>query len=368
MAIEQRIDDYSYIIVRVNAARAKLLRAEQLDDLAKSPTTEEFKQKLATYYRDLTADAINNSKDLENTLYDALFKYLNLILYNAPHECQEFLVQYIEKYAFMNLKTLLIGKILKKEPREIKERIYHPIERLLKTDGIMDDALKATSMEGVIYQYKRTRYGQIMKDIMSQYSKNQEIFFIYSGFDKAYIENLNMLLLFHEHWSHARNEFLRIFIGTLTDFFNLVTCIRAQLNHFDWQEIKRITTPVQLYYKVFFNDFEQLFALKEDTVKIIDTLKKIALRYPEGYRFTNYLSPDKIMVGLRQFYYNVLLSDIRRHRFESGNELADIIAFMVEKEAEIENLITIFEGIKNQADLGFIQNFLKIKGEKTSIG
>lgn len=361
LAISERIDNYAYILVRITAARGRLLRVDQLEDLTKCVSVDDFKLKLASSKQDMSAETINNSKDLEKAFQDVLFDYINLIINNAPHECQEFVMQYIEKYAIENLKALVVGKILSTSESELKERIFFPVERIMRTEKTILEALRHAELEQVLYIYKRTRYGELLKDIVSQYEKTREVFFVYALLDKHYIENLNLMLLYHTHWSHASRDFVKIFVGTLTDFYNLVCAIRGQMNDFTQTEIRIITTPAQFHYRVYYDDFNTLYKQGSDKEKIAEILKNILRRYPCGAKYTDIISPDRIMRSLRQFYYRVLLTQVRKNRFEQGQELGGIIAFLIEKEAELDNLVTIFEGVKNNIDPETIRSFLRLK-------
>ncbi len=348
-------------MVRITAARGKLIRAEQLTDLSKCTSIEEFKLKLVGFQSDTSADIMNSSKDLERTFHDVFFKYINLIIYNAPHECQEFVIQYVEKYAIDNLKTLIVGKILDMNEKDLKERIFFPIEQIMKTEALIAEAVKHAKMENVLYLYKHTKYGELLKDIVSQYEKTREIFFIYALLDKYYIENLNLMLIYHAHWSRSNKDFIRIFVGTFTDFYNLVCAIRGQINGLNQAETRIIRVNAQFEYKVYYDDFTRLYSQGSDREKIVNVLKDILRRYPCGNEFVDLLSPDRIMTSLRQFYHNVLIKQVRLHRFEPGHELGEVIAFLLEKEAEIDNLITIFEGVKNNIEPQTIKSNLRLR-------
>ncbi len=361
MAIVEHIDDYSYVMVRVVAARGKIIRAEQLADLIKCTSLEEFKQKLAGFQSELSAEAINSSKDLEHTLQDTFFKYINLIIYNAPHECQEFVTQYIEKYVIDNLKTLVVGKILNMNEKDLNERINFPIERIMKTEGLITEAVKHANLEKMLYLYKSTKYGLMLKDLVSQYTKTKEIFFIYALLDRYYIDNLNSMLIHHVHWSNIDKDFARIFVGTLTDFYNIVCAFRGQVNGFSQAEIRIIRTSAQFEYKVHEDDFNRIYSQGPDREKIVGVLKDILSRYPGGGGYVGLISSERIMSSLRHFFYNIFLRQERLLRFEPGHELGEVLAFLLEKEAEIDNLITIFEGVKNNIEPQKINSVLRLR-------
>jgi vacuolar-type H+-ATPase subunit C/Vma6 len=348
-------------MVRVVAARGKIIRAEQLADLIRCTSIEEFKQKLAGFDLDLPADAISNSKDLEKTFHDIFFKYINLIIYNAPHECQEFVIQYIEKYAIDNLKTLVVGKILDMDEKDLEEHINLPVERIMKTEGLITEAVKHAKLEKMLYIYKQTKYGALLKDLVSQYTKTKEIFFIYALLDRYYIENLNFMLIHHAHWSNIDKNFAKTFVGTLTDFYNIMCAFRGQINGFSQAEIRIIKTPVQFEYQVHDDDFNRLYSQGSDREKIVGVLKDILSRYPGGGEYVGLISPDRITTSLHQFFYNIFLRHVRLLRFEPGHELGEVLAFLLEKEAEIDNLITIFEGVKNDIEPQTINSMLRLR-------
>jgi len=358
MAINEVIDDYAFILVKLAAAKERMIKLDRLMDLTMSKDLDDFKLRLSRDQEDLPADIIKNSKDLEESFRDIFFNYIHMMIHDAPRSCQLFVFTFVQKYETDNLKNLIVGKIANIEEKSIKERIIFQVETILHTDKIIKDALKAGSLEEIIYLYRKTQYYDILRELGNRYKTTKEVFFIHALLDQYYIKLFNQFLHKRVHGGREYGEILKFFVGTLTDFYNLSMVIRGLSYAFEWSEVELLLTTATETFKVKIDDIKRIHKIGDNKEEIVNELKKFGARYPGGDKLVSLIYPDRIVQSLKKFYFNMQLLHLKSFKFQKGNEISQVIAFLLRKEMEIDNLVTVFEGIKNDFDRISLKEYL----------
>jgi vacuolar-type H+-ATPase subunit C/Vma6 len=358
MSVNEIIDDYAYVLVRLAAAKDRMISFNKFLDLINSKNIEEFKTKLVTIEKDLPAEVIRNSKDLEASCRDIFFNYVHMLIHNAPRLCQVFILYYIQKYEVENLKTVIVGKVANINDTAVKERINFQIENIMHTEKLINDALHAAKFEDILYIYKSTQYYPVLREIMNRYNSTNEVFFIYALLDRYYIRNFNRLLVDGFHWTKQQKDVIRFYIGTLSDYYNLSMVFRGMNYEFEWSEVELILTLSSETYKIKLDDIKQIHENRNSPAKIGDLIKKFVKRYPNGADLVTIIDPTHIINSLKMFFFNIQTRYLKSKKFASGYELGKVILFLIQKEAEIDTLVTIFEGIKTDYDRESIKQYL----------
>ncbi|MHA1999307.1 MAG: V-type ATPase subunit [Promethearchaeota archaeon] len=361
MEIHEYNETYAFVLVKIASARSKTIKPRSMDILIDSKNIDDFKRKLSEMYADTPADLLTSSKDLEQTFHQVFFKYGMNIVKNAPKECQEFLIKYFQKYEVENLKNLLISKLVNVDSSSVKENLFFEVEKMLKTSKLMIRALKSETIEEIIYMYRNTRFHKIIHEIEERYNHTHEVFFVYSLLDKFFIEDFNGLLERHHKWTRSQRDLISFFIGTLTDYYNLSTVFRSINHDFSWNEIELVITSESLFHKITLRDLKSIFEKRKEPNAVAafqEILVRIARRYQYGSNFEEIFQNSRYVPSLKQFYYNIQLKETNSLRFKGEHGIGEVIMFIIKKEIEIDNLVMIFEGIKNKFDREEIREFL----------
>ncbi|HME54505.1 MAG TPA: V-type ATPase subunit [Candidatus Lokiarchaeia archaeon] len=359
MAESEIFDDYTYVLVKIAAAKGALIDRQKFLELADSKNLEEFKSKLASMQKDLSSEIIHTSKDLEGSCRSVFFNYIQKIVQNCPFTCQTFVKYFLQKYQIENLKTVLAGKIANIDEMTLKERINFQIETIFHSERLIRDALHVAKFEDVVFLYSRTPYHEILREIQKRYEGTKEIFFIYALLDRYYIRILYKTIE-DNRWSQEELDVIKMYSGTLADFYNLSMVLRGINHNFEWNEIEVLLTGPNETYKIKHDDLKVIHRIGKDSTKIADELKNLGKRYSGGGAFVFSIDPAHVINSLKKFYFHIQLSFLKKRMLNEGYEFAQIIAFILRKEAEIDNIITILEGIKTETDRETIKEYLLI--------
>lgn len=358
MEIQEYIDTYAYVLVRIAAAKAKAVTLDDMNNLIGCSSIESFKQALAEIDEDITIDILNSSKDLEKTLHQVFFKYAAIIIKNSPRECQEFMVKYMQKYEVENLKDIVVAKLVSLDSQSIREGIYYQVEDMLKTTRNLENALNAENLDELIYWYRKTPYHGILHEIQDRYNKTHEIFFVYAFLDKFYIDDFNLLLDQHSRWNRGAGKIIKFFVGKFTDFYNLSTTIRAIDYNFTWDELELLLSIHENERLVSKQSIKELFSIGPNMHGLTRKLKEIVKAYQLGQNLTGIISEDRLIHSLKNFYFCLYRAFTHSLKFKQDHELCDVIMFIIKKEIEIDNLVTIFEGIKNNYERKKLKKYI----------
>ncbi|MHA1369857.1 MAG: V-type ATPase subunit [Promethearchaeota archaeon] len=359
MPLQEIQDNYAYVLVKLAAARSRILTWPQLKSLIEARNLPEFNSIISSFNLDLPSELIARSQDFEKAFYHSFFNSFREIIKNAPSECIDVIEKYMMKYEIENLKNLIIGKLVDIDANVIRDRLYFELEELLKTEKIIKFALDAKTIEEVIYLFRNTPYHRILHEIENRYRALNEIFFLYSLLDKYFIDSFNSILKFQRgSWPATRKQLIRNFVGIETDYYNLSTIFRGLNHNFSWEEIEIIISNKNAFFQVKLQDLKDIFHAKGDIEATMKILYKIASRYRFGSNLIQILDESMIVHSLKIFFYNLKLKLTKLFKMNDENELSNLLEFIIREEAEIENLVMIFEGIKYDFDRDLLRKFL----------
>ncbi|MHA1792186.1 MAG: V-type ATPase subunit [Promethearchaeota archaeon] len=362
MELQSSIGTSAYIIIKVAAAKNKLINKNQFLELASSENIEQYKEKLVEIEKDISSTVVESSKDLEKTLYQIFFNYASTLIKYSPKDCQYVLINYIQKYEIENLKNLLIGKLVNIDYGTINERLFYEIEEILHTEKLIKTAMKVSTIEEMIYLYRATEYHDILHEIETRYRRTKEVFFIYAYLDRYFVDNLGSSLPVHKYMDPSNESFfVGLIIGTLVDFYNISTIMRAAFHEFTWEEVEILLTSSNSFYKVKMNDLKNLYEISRDNERCYEAFKKICLRYPSGQKYVDIIEKKILLHSLKKFYFNIRAYHSKLMKIKNLFDIGNILMFLMEKETEIQNLVTIFEGIKNDIPRKELENYLIYK-------
>jgi len=358
MSDNELMNEYAYVLVKATAAKSKLLKPAQLQDLLQAGSVQEFKSRFASIQRDISVDEIENSSDLEATFHDIFFRYMATLFKMAPYELQVLLGAYLQRYEVENLKNLLVSKIVTIEPDTFMTRQYQQVDKILHLSEIARNALQVKTIKEVVFLYQRTKYGEVLREIESRYEKTKEIFFIYALLDKFYIDELRGTSSTSEQLLGTQEYAISNFTGVLVDMYNVTIVLRGFQTHLEWDEIEVfLTAPVDMF-KVSKDDLKAIFDAAGDRQKTADLLLSLSKRYSGGAKFVARIDPDLGLISIDHFFRRVSLAYLN---YDQGSEIGVVMSFVVQKEIEVENLVTIYEGIKQEFDRDELKRLLLLE-------
>nr|MDO8118352.1 V-type ATPase subunit [Candidatus Sigynarchaeota archaeon] len=364
MATSQLFDDYAYVSVKVVSAKSKLLKPHHVLELLSAGTVTEFISRFTTMQKtlnELVPEQVHNSTDLERTLRDAFFKYMVMLVNHSPEECAGLLIQYLQKYEIENLKTLLASKIVNLDATALRDGLYFQVEAMLHSDKIIRGAMNAQTLEEIIYLYRKTSYHDVLHDVETRYKKTNELFFVYAILDRFYIENLSRYYQAHEH-AFKNHAIFERFIGLLIDVYNITMVVRSVNHGFEWREAEILLVPDNAASKVGIKQLHGLHEIGPDPEGMERKIRSIIGSHAWTKPYTSLIIQERIGHSLKSYLYVSLLKacqiPIRNDSSTAESSLARVLSFVIRKEMEIENILTIFKGVQHGFDVNMIKKYL----------
>ncbi len=365
MESSQHFNDYAYVSVKLAAARTKLIKPQQMSDLLNSGNMTEFMSRMMNAQkisREFSTDAIINSNNLEKTLRDVFFQYMAMFVNHSPAECALLLVMYLQKYEVENLKNLVVSKLVNLDAATLRNNLFLQVETILRTEKVLGVAINAKNLEELIYIYRKTRYHDILHDVEIRYKNTNEIFFVYAILDRFYFETLRRYFDDHPRTRDRDDEFLRRFIGLLIDVYNITMVLRGVNFDFDWRETEFLLVPNKSVSKVSVELLSEMHEIGQDPERMESKIKTAVENHSWAKKFARLITHERLGHSMKSFQFNALLKMfhhvIRTDSSTSQSKFAAILSFMIRKEMEIENIMTIYKGIRNGFASSVIKNYL----------
>ena len=337
---------YAYPNAKVRAMKAMLLSSDNYRSLLNTETFEEVLNVLqVTNYSKSLAE--NSSAEisipiLTGILYKSLFQDYEKVINSVVGNIRSFFILLYQKYELINLKTILRGICGNVEPEYVAPLIL-PTERytLFSKEallGFRDVPDIIEHLQGTFFQYP-------LNLAFRRFEEEHEFFPLEMALDLHYYHTLwdSIKKLPEQETGIAR----RIF-GMVIDILNISWIIRfKEQYHFSPEEILNYT--IQHGHVLTFRDRQQLS--KAENPKEI-------LTYLEGTPYGKTLAGDEPLNTLHVVLSRYLVIQLRK--FFSGNpfQIGVILGYLLLKEFEISDIITIAEAKKYGFSLEQSQHYV----------
>jgi vacuolar-type H+-ATPase subunit C/Vma6 len=260
-------------------------------------------------------------------LKEKLITVLHKIIRNSPIDFQRFFVVYLLKFEIENIK-LLVKSIYKKLGNE-EIKLHESVEQLLGRIATFKEASAATDLTALITILQKLPYGNLIREAFTTFERENYSFFYFDLFlDLKYLEELWST---HQKLNRSNRRIAREFIGLETDCYNLEVVLRARNLKMD---------PPLIYKMISSKNYHLNKQFLEELMKDNLTYERLAQTFSLGDKISN-LDAQSVP----QICKSIRLKLVRSLYARSMFSIAKSLAFLINKELEMENLRIISVGI-----------------------
>lgn len=339
---------YLYVNAKIMAKEGKFISVSRWEDLWGCTSPGEIASLLegTDYFPYLNEAAINDSKELEKAVleeFSSLGREISKIIPKGSWPIKEYL---LKKWDVINLRTVMRGihGDLKKD-----EIVDSFIEGGELDFAFFKTLIDVESMDDFVALLAKTPY-QSLTDGLSKYNETKNLFFLEASLDRIFWADL---------WEKVLNlkgirEF-REFIGVCVETRNLKIILRAKNDGLSLEDINPFLIPDCILLNELLSAFDE-----EDLSGFIPLLEDTIYFEPLLSAQQEYEKTGSIL-SFEQVLDNLVLKkaeDIRKKKpFGSG----PLIGFLVSKEKEVKDLLTIVRSTEVDLDRDEIREALARK-------
>ena len=339
---------YLYVNAKIMAKEGKFISVSRWEDLWGCTSPGEIASLLegTDYFPYLNEAAINDSKELEKAVleeFSSLGREISKIIPKGSWPIKEYL---LKKWDVINLRTVMRGihGDLKKD--EIADSFIEGGELGF---AFFKTLIDVESMDDFVALLAKTPY-QSLTDGLSKYNETKNLFFLEALLDRIFWADL---------WEKVLNlkgirEF-REFIGVCVETHNLKIILRAKNDGLSLEDINPFLIPDCILLNELLSAFDE-----EDLSGFIPLLEDTIYFEPLLSAQQEYEKTGSIL-SFEQVLDNLVLKkaeDIRKKKpFGSG----PLIGFLLSKEKEVKNLLTIVRSTDVDLDRDEIREALARK-------
>lgn len=317
------------LLPKIAFEKSKLITLNQYKDLSSSKDLNDFVLKLRRFYSTIKFHGSLTLDLIEFELKEALFSVFNRIISYAPKNFQKFFLAYLLKYEMENLKILIRGfyQGVKKEDLAI----HYTIEDMFGRREIITESLKADLLNNLKSILQKIPYKDVINEIFDILQR-EELSFFYLDLllDLKYLE----LLWQNQQKLNLHNKIIvKKLIGVKIDSYNYETILRAKNLDLEEHLIYRMIS--QQKYLLDHQFLDEIIKNRAGSEKI---LRKLHIRSKSEY---NIYEPEE----MRDFFYKKLINVIHKYYQKDGFNIGKPLAFLLNKEIEVENLRKISIGV-----------------------
>ncbi len=183
---------------------------------------------------------------LEKNLWDIYFKIIEKIIYSAPIAIEQFIRSTMIRFEVWNIKVIILSMITQ-TPIDLKTMlIYRIAAQILGREDLLNDLLKARSLEEIQRAFIRSPYEEIVRKGLVQYQTTHEVFYLEQDLDHFYFKSLIDAL---ESIPDTEKSLIEEYIRSNLDFYNLNLLYRTFFNKIPLELIKPFLIPNGFYFK-----------------------------------------------------------------------------------------------------------------------
>jgi V/A-type H+-transporting ATPase subunit C len=339
---------YLYVNAKIMAKEGKFISSSRWEDLWGCTSPGEIASLLegTDYFPYLNEAAINDSKELEKAVlkeFSSVGREISTIIPKGSWPIKEYL---LKKWDVINLRTVMRGMHGDLKKDEIVDSFIEGGELDV---AFFNTLIDVESMDDFVALLAKTPY-QSLTDGLGNYNETKNLFFLEASLDRIFWADLWEKVLS----SKGIKEF-REFIGVCVETHNLKIILRAKNDGLILEDINPFLIPDRALLNEMLPAFDE-----EDLSGFIPLLEDTIYFEPLLSAQQEYEKTGSILV-FEQALDNLVLKkaeDIRKKKpFGSG----PLVGFLVSKDAEVKNLLTIVRSTEVDLDRDEIREALARK-------
>jgi vacuolar-type H+-ATPase subunit C/Vma6 len=330
---------YANVLVKIGAGRSEFLseskfrgltETNNLADLISSLRESSYQQEVAKVAPPLS------SRKLERAFNENLIGTYIKIIMNSPKKTAEFLKHYLIRFEVENIKTIIKAVNAELHLEQKQAKIYFAPENYFNNLAIIEEALRASSINQVVSTLKKTKYSSALKMGFKSYEENTSTTCFDVLLDKYYYEELWAAFqsLPKKEKPHAYP-----YVSFQVDSYVLLMLLRSKLLNYDsnWLRIALPTRRFRLSDKT-----------TEDIVSSADfeSALKIVLKTSYAKYFDKTQSSQETISLAENAFEKAILKQAKETRFKEIFNVGAVLAFLTKKSFEVRNLTTVSLGVE----------------------
>ncbi|MBD3229995.1 MAG: hypothetical protein GF329_17565 [Candidatus Lokiarchaeota archaeon] len=335
-----------YLVPKISAEKAKLLSMDELYNLIKQKTIEEFLAKLRnTKYKEvILKHKPITDEEIEYIIKEYLILTYIKFLKTSPPSIRDYLLQKFLKFEIENIKKLVRLKIQDFPYSEIRNLIHMTPEKYLGREDLFNRLMHAGSLLELIHMINFEFYSDPLEEALHVFQEDKSVYLFDVLLDLKYFENN---LDQSTKLNSKDQKFVQKALALEYDIYNILTIFRSKE-----LELK----PHQIYRLIFIDERIN----SEEFYENIITSKEFKGSLNILENAYNEISSEEInnISELKNFFQekrlNFYLTTSKERDFNI-NYLISIIALL---EIEKDNLFKILYGIEYKINPNAIKNNL----------
>ena len=339
---------YAYPIARMKAVGVPFIYSGPLRELLESGNVSECLSRLRIAGHPLGREKRSDPGFLETRLIQIWYDEISLLASIAPPNVAPFFQTSLEQAEIAEIKRIIRLIHIPSEGLREADRIS-PVGEI--TGDLIEQALRAQSLEDCIHQFHETRYGAALATAFSPHQAGGSILPLETALDHVFFTDLTVTTgMIRSDMAHPYQEYL----GQVIDIQNMRTLIRTK--HSGWNESDILLCLMEgghtfPYWRILqFNEMQSVPDLiNQVSGTVFDpVLTPVLARYP---------NPECLLLfDLALDRYHLDLAErISLVYYHTGGPL---IASLVEKWVEMRNIQVILSGISAGVSPDRIRTYL----------
>jgi len=329
---------YANVLVKIGAGRSEFLseskfrgltETNNLADLIGSLRESSYQQEIAKVTPPLS------TRKLERAFNENLIGTYVKIIINSPKKTAEFLKHYLIRFEVENIKTIIKAVNAELHLEQKQAKIYFAPENYLNNLAIMEEAIRASSINQVVSTLKKTKYASALKMGFKSYEENASTTCFDVLLDKFYYEKLWAA---YQSLPKKEKPHAYPYVSLQVDSYVLLLLLRCKLLNYDSNWL-RIAVPTKR------------FRISDKTVEDIvcssdfESALKIVLKTFYAKYFDKTQSPQETIALAENAFEKALLEHAKKTRIKEIFNVGAVLAFLTKKSFEVRNLIVVCLGV-----------------------
>ncbi len=344
-----RTTNYASVLAKLGAERSQLLGESKLEQLAQSKSLSQLVSELreTSYSTGLANVPLPlTRRKLERIFQERLIETYTKIVKYSPQSVQRFLELQLLRFEVENVKTLIKAIHAGLSTSEKRVQIYSSADKYLGNRPLIEKSAEATNLQRLVETLEKTEYSSALNVGLKSYEETGSTTCFDVFLDKVFYERL------YASWHNLPKKekpHARFYASIENDSFTLLTILRGKnLNYkSDWL---RLAVP------------DCTFNVSKATVEVLvsatdfESALNTVLKNPYASFFAKAATPEDTMANAEKAFKKGVFEYAKGSRIFELFNIGAPLAFMVQKEAEVHNLIALSLGIEAGLDPRYIQS------------
>jgi vacuolar-type H+-ATPase subunit C/Vma6 len=330
---------YADVFAKMGAQRSQFISEGKLRTLMDARDIDEFTSQLReTSYQQQIAKITSpiNARKLERAFTENLIETYIKIIKNSPKKPASLLRMYLLRLEVENIKALIKASNANLNFEQKISKLYLSAETFLKRNVIVEEATAAPDLRQTVNALKKTPYGSALNMGMTSYEEDGSTACFDVLLDRYFYEKLYET---YQHLPRKEKPHARFYVSLEIDGFVLLMLLRGKNLNYDsnWLRLAMPTKPFSMSDKM----VEELVMASD-----FDSAHKIILESPYAKFFVKAQTSEETVSNAQKTLRKALFTHAKEGRFKEFFNVGEVIAFLLQKENEVHNLIAASLGVE----------------------